>query len=327
MSNLWNPALNVHDVDTIPVKVSPKVKQELADSGNPNKYFHILLNMADDDLDPYQYRLLGHYRRVCGESGACWESTRTTAKICKMSAGKVSSTRRELAECGYLNIEYRGDETCRITLIDRMSENIERYSKRSPDEHVHSMNASVHEVNNPVHEVKQRRTTVRRTKEEDKSIAPDSADDPKPPKPKPPTEHQLMSDAIVQAFGWSWDTMTPTNKTHVGKVARELRGAKATPNHVSGLYAYCDEQFDGITPAVLSKHWAAYVKDVLGGKVDAPDDPPPQVTHTREALGLPPMPDVDYVAIANMTPEQRQQQIDALLDELDRTKGLSYVSQ
>lgn len=65
----------------------------------------------------------------------------------------------------------------------------------------------------------------------------------------------------------------------------------------------------------------------VGVVIDAPDEPPPQVTHTREALGLPPMPDVDYVAIANMTPEQRQQQIDALLDELDRTKGLSYVSQ
>ena len=48
----------------------------------PGKYFTMLLNMADDDLDPFEYRLLGHYIRVCGagKDGSCFETTRTTAQ-------------------------------------------------------------------------------------------------------------------------------------------------------------------------------------------------------------------------------------------------------
>jgi hypothetical protein len=126
-------------------------KQKVRDEGRENKYFHQMLNMADDDLDPYQYRLLGHYKRVCGESedGACWESTRTTAKNCKMSVGKVTSTRRELQALGYVQIkEAEADETLTITLRDLMEANVARYIKRSSSEQVvHPVNAHVQEVN------------------------------------------------------------------------------------------------------------------------------------------------------------------------------------
>jgi hypothetical protein len=135
------------------------------DEGESGKYFHVMLNMADDDLDPYQYRLLGHYKRVCGKKGACWESTRTTAKITRMSVGKVSKTRLELESLGYIHMEERANDTLRITMIDRMADNVARYVERSPDEQ------GVHEVNTAftprtrrsrgeqgVHEVKQRIT-------------------------------------------------------------------------------------------------------------------------------------------------------------------------
>lgn len=129
------------------------------DDGRSEKYFHIVLNIADDDLDPYQYRLLGHYRRVCGESGICWEGTRTTAKICKMSVGKVSQTRKELEQLGYIAIKIEANETLHITVIDRWAENIARYNKRSSGEHpVHDMNTSVHQVNTPVHDMNERIT-------------------------------------------------------------------------------------------------------------------------------------------------------------------------
>jgi len=137
-------------------------KDHVRDDGRTGKYFTLIYNMADDDLNPYQYRLLGHYKRVCGDSddGACWESTRTTGKKCQMSTGKVSSTRLELQTMGYVSIEQRPNDTLRITLIDRMAENVSRYAKqRSSGEHgVHEVNTHVHGMNGRVHEVKQRIT-------------------------------------------------------------------------------------------------------------------------------------------------------------------------
>lgn len=144
-------------------------EQHIHDAGRENKYFSLMLHMADDDLNPYQYRLLGHYRRVCGDSGTCWESTDTTAEKCKMSAGKVVSTRRELAALGYIHIEERGNnETLLITVMDRMSENVARYSQHSPYEQgTHVMNAGTHHMNAGVHDMKQRRIPEEESFEEE----------------------------------------------------------------------------------------------------------------------------------------------------------------
>lgn len=134
-------------------------QDSIRDDGRPNKYFHVILNMADDDLNPYQYRLLGHYRRVCGDDGMCWEGTRTTATKCKMSIGMVSKTRKELEQCGYIAIETKENETFHITVIDRWIENVARYATRSHGERgVHVVNTTVHTVNEGVHVVKQRIT-------------------------------------------------------------------------------------------------------------------------------------------------------------------------
>jgi len=129
---------------------------EIRDEGTTDRYFHVMLNLADDMLDPYEYRLLGHYRRVCGAKNVpCTEGTRTTAERCKMSTGKVSETRKKLAAEGWIRITGEGNRTV-VTLVDRMSENVARYSgekdrspdERSPDEqpskrrNVHRMNVS-----------------------------------------------------------------------------------------------------------------------------------------------------------------------------------------
>ena len=72
--------------------------------------FHIVPNIADDELDLYEYRLYGHYVRVCGEqSAACHESTRATAAACGFSAGAVAQVRRRLAEKGYIRLHEAAD--------------------------------------------------------------------------------------------------------------------------------------------------------------------------------------------------------------------------
>lgn len=110
-------------------------KQSIKDDGREHKYFHILPNMADDDLDPYQYRLYGHYKRKCGDNGTCEDSVRQTAKATQMSDKKVQSARDQLAEMGYIKVEKptaqqaRKGQTVHITLLDMWQQNVYRYAK------------------------------------------------------------------------------------------------------------------------------------------------------------------------------------------------------
>ena len=125
-------------------------------------HFHVMLNMADDDLDPYAYRLLGHYQRVCGANNTpCTETTRETAQRCQMSASKVVSVRRDLAEKGWITL-LSTRHSITVTLRDRMAENITRYKPGcSPDEQQktdcspHEQDCSPHErlyINNHIEE-------------------------------------------------------------------------------------------------------------------------------------------------------------------------------
>lgn len=104
--------------------------QRVTDNGPFGKYFHIMLNMADDELDPFQYRLLGHYKRMCGEQNRpCWEAIATTARKCKMPVSRARAARLALAVAGYINlVETAPGETWEVTLIDRMADNIAKYS-------------------------------------------------------------------------------------------------------------------------------------------------------------------------------------------------------
>jgi DNA-binding Lrp family transcriptional regulator len=140
-------------------------QERVNDEGHPNKYYHAMLNMADDDLGPYEYRLLGHYRRVCGLTGKCTQSVREIAKACRMSTGKVSETRTKLAKGGWISairIQEKGaDVGYIVTVIDRMKENVERYAEkalalRNANTPVHEVNTPVRNVNTGVQDVKQR---------------------------------------------------------------------------------------------------------------------------------------------------------------------------
>jgi hypothetical protein len=133
-------------------------QERMQDDGHLNKYYHSMLNMADDDLDPYEYRLLGHYRRVCGLTGKCTQSVREIAKACRMSVGKVSETRMKLAKDGWISairIQEKGaDVGFIVTVIDRMKENVERYVSKAKG--VQDMNTPVQDTNGGVHDMKQR---------------------------------------------------------------------------------------------------------------------------------------------------------------------------
>ncbi len=125
-------------------------EQVIRDEG-AGRYYHVMLNMDDDELDPFEYRLLGHYRRACGARNVpCIESTRTTAQICRMSVGKVSQTRQALVAGGWIELQEDGNRLI-VTLVDRMRENVARYAACSGDERSAEKPAdnsqNVHQVN------------------------------------------------------------------------------------------------------------------------------------------------------------------------------------
>jgi hypothetical protein len=72
-------------------------KYQIRDEATPRDFFAQIPNLADImELSPHAYRLYGHIRKVAGENGKCWQSTKTLAVSCGMSTGKVSEAKAEL---------------------------------------------------------------------------------------------------------------------------------------------------------------------------------------------------------------------------------------
>ncbi len=68
----------------------------------------------------------------------------------------------------------------------------------------------------------------------------------------PAAQMNPMKDAIAAAFGWDWDTMTSSEAGQIQKAARELCRAKATPDEVPRVYAYCAQNFEQFGPGALT---------------------------------------------------------------------------
>ena len=123
--------------------------QTVIDRSDLRKWRIELPNLYDDaDLDPYEFRLLAHYKRV----GTCTEGLATTARKCHMSVGQASEKRRSLADKGWIQMTEvstpRGPGF-QIEVVDVWEDNFAHYSTRrrntpSPSE------ASPHQVKAPL---------------------------------------------------------------------------------------------------------------------------------------------------------------------------------
>lgn len=98
-----------------------------------NPFYAKIPHMADDDLDIFEYRLFGHYTRVCGQDGRCYQSVETIRGITKMSPSAIKKARTGLQEKGFITVAIpdgaarnRG-ENISVSLVDKWDENTERY--------------------------------------------------------------------------------------------------------------------------------------------------------------------------------------------------------
>jgi hypothetical protein len=130
-------------------------EQQITDKADLRRWRIELPNLYDDaDLDPFEFRLIAHYKRV----GTCTESTATTAEKCHMSAGKVSQTRLSLAKKGLITlteVKIHGGKAYSIDVVDMWEENFAKYSAmRSKTPSPHEQAPSPHEQAPSPHETK-----------------------------------------------------------------------------------------------------------------------------------------------------------------------------
>jgi hypothetical protein len=92
------------------------------------RYYCIMPHIDDDDLDPFQYRLLGHIRRRAGEDG-CFSQIKTLAKDTKMCHHKVREALKQLRRKHRITIEKRPGSTHLIVPVDMREVNEKRYAK------------------------------------------------------------------------------------------------------------------------------------------------------------------------------------------------------
>ena len=112
--------------------------QAISTDSSPQRYFASIPHMADDDLTMQEYRVYGHYVRVCGQYGKCKEKEATTIKKCGMGRAAFRKAREGLAEKGFITIVERGQAHTKgqkgrpylIVLRDIWRENIDRYGKK-----------------------------------------------------------------------------------------------------------------------------------------------------------------------------------------------------
>lgn len=118
-------------------KPSAAVRHDSTDANHRDECLHTyrteIPNLIDDmGLTVYEYRLYGHYKRVTGDNGQCWESTRTSAKICTMSISQVSKAKRGLTRKGWIIVESRpNNQTDLITIVNVWAQNLQAYQAMS----------------------------------------------------------------------------------------------------------------------------------------------------------------------------------------------------
>ena len=122
------------------------------DNSADRKYFTILPNIlwADElQLSAHDLILYATIKKVAGENGTCFMSTRRLAHEAKISTGQVSKSKRKLANAGLIEIitkrrHTKGWPIDHITVNDIWGHNIEHFQNRS---HSEQTPQSVHPVN------------------------------------------------------------------------------------------------------------------------------------------------------------------------------------
>lgn len=231
-----------------------------------HKYSHQMLNMAEDDLDPFQYRLLAHYVRWVGQGGAQQETIAETAAATRMSAKKVRSARAELIERGYLyvyepTLEERGEGIPAIVEVrDRWLENAERYADKEPEANMPEVTHLAQdnmpeppEANMPLKYLKDSKYLKDKEKDKDKRNATGLASQPvevghEVKKHAPPKRSDVFETLALESFGIADPSaLDKTTVILINTLESWLKtnSSGATVETLKAFYAWYDKHSSG----------------------------------------------------------------------------------
>lgn len=114
---------------------------------NDRQYFTIIPNIIEDmDLSAIAFRLYFHIKRVAGEDGVCYQTTKTLAEKCNVSTGSISKAKEELRSKKLIRKTTintgRGKPLHTIKIVDIWNQNMSHYSSskfiNSPGEFISS---------------------------------------------------------------------------------------------------------------------------------------------------------------------------------------------
>lgn len=112
----------------------------VVDESGDRKYYSQIPHLIDDlGLSVYAYRLYGHLKRVTGETGQSWQSTKKLATYCNMSVFSVVEAKKELVKNRLIKITTEkskrgGRDYHLITIIDIWKRNVNCYAKEQVSE-------------------------------------------------------------------------------------------------------------------------------------------------------------------------------------------------
>lgn len=112
---------------------------KIVDGGSLRRYFTQIPNLVDDtEMSVYAFRLYFHMKRVAGDSGKCYQSTRTLSKACNMGVASISRAKQELLNLKLITIaekptKHGGKDYHEIRVTDIWDKNFKSYTS-SPQE-------------------------------------------------------------------------------------------------------------------------------------------------------------------------------------------------
>lgn len=125
----------------------------------PRSYFAMIPRMAEKDLDPFEYRLYGHYSQVCGQDGGrCFQSVKTIHEQTRMSPTAITKARNGLQAKGYIVVVIPDGKARRnglntsVGIVDRWQENTEQCQQLIPYSNIKELNQSIDSIAVPVQE-------------------------------------------------------------------------------------------------------------------------------------------------------------------------------
>jgi len=176
--------------------------QSFVSDPSERAFFAIIPHIADDDLNLYEYRLYGHYVKVCGMCrGVCEQSVREMADKLGMGKTKLMESRDSLRAKGYIRFVRVGKAsasvgesvTYAISIVSKWTENMNRYAALDASIQERPPNNSVpNEVRSVPNEVRSVPNEVQRdqeVKKEEKELPLPATQSGRRPKRMPKGEH------------------------------------------------------------------------------------------------------------------------------------------